>query len=254
MAGDKEGALCWSRRAALNGSGYAAIDLAQAYETGAAAAPGSRFLYYPEPDKVFAVQKDDAEAARWYALAARSKDQFIPAQAMIKLGDRYASGVGVPRNDVEAVRWYRKARAADENAYDMSLPDMYRGGFGVVRDDRKAMQALLTIIGGVTARAQYGAMVVEGVTSLDNRWTSESIGDAAEEGYVEAMLIYGRMLAKGGDGVDKDVGEARRCLALAAQLGQLDAAAELAKLPPTDPPHTRQDPFMTGKVGQRCRP
>lgn len=254
MFGDKDGALCWSRRAAFNGSGYAAIDLADAYATGNATRPGSQVLYYSEPDRVFAVRKDDAEAARWYAFAARSKEEFIPGRAMLKLGDMYASGVGVPRNDVEAARLYLQARAMDQFGSAISLADMYRGGFGVVRDDNKAAQALMDEIGGATEGALYGAMLVDGMKPLDDRWTAESIGLAAEDGYVEAMLVYGRMLATGSGGVDKDVGEARRCLALAAQLGQPEAAAELAKLPATDPPHKREDPFLSGKVVPQCRP
>ena len=51
------------------------------------------------------VVEDDAEAVRWYRLAA---DQGL-AIAQVFLGLKYANGNGVPEDDAEAVRWYRLA-------------------------------------------------------------------------------------------------------------------------------------------------
>ena len=75
--------------------------------------------------------EDDAEAARWYRLAA---DQGH-ADAQNNLGLKYASGEGVVEDDAEAVRWYRLA--ADQglaNAqYNLGL--MYAKGEGVLQDN-----------------------------------------------------------------------------------------------------------------------
>ena len=49
------------------------------------------------------VPQDDAEAVRWYRLAAEQGD----AIAQSNLGVMYATGRGVPQDDAEAVRWYR---------------------------------------------------------------------------------------------------------------------------------------------------
>ena len=49
--------------------------------------------------------EDDAEAVRWYRLAA---DQGH-ADAQVFLGLKYANGEGVVEDDAEAVRWYRLA-------------------------------------------------------------------------------------------------------------------------------------------------
>ena len=49
--------------------------------------------------------EDDAEAGRWYRLAAEQGD----AAAQRNLGLMYANGRGVPEDDAEAVRWYRLA-------------------------------------------------------------------------------------------------------------------------------------------------
>ena len=51
------------------------------------------------------VLKDDAEAVRWYRLAADQGNSF----AQLNLGFKYANGEGVLKDDAEAVRWYRLA-------------------------------------------------------------------------------------------------------------------------------------------------
>ena len=51
------------------------------------------------------VQRDDAEAVRWYRRAAEQGDAF----AQNNLGYMYENGLGVQRDDAEAVRWYRRA-------------------------------------------------------------------------------------------------------------------------------------------------
>ena len=52
------------------------------------------------------VLKDDAEAVRWYRLAAEQGY----AGAQNNLGLMYANGEGVLKDAAEAVRWYRLAR------------------------------------------------------------------------------------------------------------------------------------------------
>ena len=51
------------------------------------------------------VAKDDAEAARWYRMAA---EQGNP-DAQFNLGLSYAKGQGVAKDNAEAVHWYRLA-------------------------------------------------------------------------------------------------------------------------------------------------
>ena len=76
------------------------------------------------------VLKDDAEAVRWYRLAA---DQGL-ASAQLNLGVKYANGEGVLKDDAEAVRWYRLA--ADQGHADAQfiLGFMYDTGEGVLKD------------------------------------------------------------------------------------------------------------------------
>ena len=51
------------------------------------------------------VPQDDAEAVRWYRVAAAQGH----ASAECNFGIRYANGEGVPQDHAEAVRWFRLA-------------------------------------------------------------------------------------------------------------------------------------------------
>ena len=77
------------------------------------------------------VPEDDAEAVRWYRLAA---DQGH-AYAQHNLGWMYDNGEGVVEDDAEAVRWYRLA--ADQGHADAqhNLGWMYDNGEGVLQDN-----------------------------------------------------------------------------------------------------------------------
>lgn len=62
--------------------------------------------------KGIGVSKDDAEAVRWYRLAA---EQGL-ANAQNNMGWMYHNGLGVIQDDAEAVKWYRLA-AEQGNTY-----------------------------------------------------------------------------------------------------------------------------------------
>ena len=52
-------------------------------------------------DRGEGVPQNDAEAVRWYRMAA---EQGV-ALAQYSLGVMYANGRGVPQDDIEAARW-----------------------------------------------------------------------------------------------------------------------------------------------------
>ena len=76
------------------------------------------------------VREDDAEAVRWYRLAA---EQGFAA-AHHSLGLMYAVGDGVPEDDEEAVRWYRRAAEQGYAISQTNLGFMYANGNGVPED------------------------------------------------------------------------------------------------------------------------
>ena len=76
------------------------------------------------------VLKDEAEAVRWYRLAA---EQGL-AEAQFNLGFMYANGEGVLKDEAEAVRWYRLAAEQGDAHAQFNLGLMYDKGEGVLKD------------------------------------------------------------------------------------------------------------------------
>ena len=74
--------------------------------------------------------EDDAEAVRWYGLAA---EQGV-AEAQHNLGFSYLTERGVPQDYVEAVRWFRLAAEQGHARAQSDLGLMYTNGDGVPQD------------------------------------------------------------------------------------------------------------------------
>ena len=70
------------------------------------------------------VPEDDAEAVRWYRLAAEQR----LAAAQFNLGLMYEHGNGVREDDAEAVRWYRLAAEQGHAAAHDGVPLTVEGG------------------------------------------------------------------------------------------------------------------------------
>jgi TPR repeat protein len=143
------------------------------------------------------VAKSDAEAAKWYRIAA---DQgYAPAEN--NLGFLYAEGRGVPHDDAEAVKWYR--RAADRNyaPAETSLGMMYAQGRGVKQSDSDALSL-------------YSA--------------------AASQGYPQAKANLARMYAEG-RGVARD--ERTASFLLGSVRGVKPSAGSGVYVEPGAPPH-----------------
>ena len=77
------------------------------------------------------VIQNDAEAAKWYRLAADQGNAF----GQFNLGFMYEDGRGVIQNDVEAVKWYRLS-ADQGNAFAQNnIGLMYEYGNGVIQSN-----------------------------------------------------------------------------------------------------------------------
>ena len=127
----------------------------------------------------------DAEAARWYRLAAEQGH----AAAQSRLGDFHQVGYGVPQDYAEAVRWHRSAAEQGDAVAQFNLGVRYSIGLGVPQDDGETL-----------------------------RWYRL----AAEQGYAVAQYNLG-ILYTIGRGVPQDDGEAVRWYRLAAEQGHADA-------------------------------
>jgi hypothetical protein len=78
----------------------------------------------------FGVDLDDAQAIKWYGLAAGQGH----AEAQCNLAVMYANGWGVPQSDEEAFKWYSLAAEQGVTSAQINVGRMYAGGFGVVQD------------------------------------------------------------------------------------------------------------------------
>ena len=105
------------------------------------------------------VLKDDAEAVKWYRLAAEQG----PAGAQYALGLSYRTGEGVLKDAAEAARWYRLAAEQGVASAQYTLGVMYAKGEGVLKDDAEAQYAL-----GLSYGAGLGGVLEDSV--LAHMW------------------------------------------------------------------------------------
>ncbi len=77
---------------------------------------------------------DDAEAVRWYRMAAEKG----LADAQYNLAVMYDSGEGVDRDPAEAARWYREAAEQGHGLAQLNLGAAYGDGQGVPRSYAQA--------------------------------------------------------------------------------------------------------------------
>jgi TPR repeat protein len=82
----------------------------------------------------FGVPLDDAEALKWYGMAAEQNH----ANAQCNLAVMHANGWGVPQSDSEAFKWY--ILAADQGIVEAqtAAAKMYLRGFGTAQDNVQA--------------------------------------------------------------------------------------------------------------------
>lgn len=97
------------------------------------------------------VAQDHAEAAKWYRLAA---DQGL-ALAQLNLGVAYVTGQGVLKNEIEAARWIRLAANQGEVQAQFNLAVMYTNGQGLKQNFTEAHRwaRLAALQGHETAHA-----------------------------------------------------------------------------------------------------
>jgi TPR repeat protein len=114
----------------------------------------------------FGVPQDDAEAVRWYRLAADQGHAF----AQYNVGFMYRNGLGVPQDNAEAVRWYRLAADQSYAFAQGNLGFMYRNGLGVPRDNAEAVRwyRLAADQGNANAQFNLGVMFENGHGVLQN--------------------------------------------------------------------------------------
>ena len=127
------------------------------------------------------VPEDDAEAVRWYRMAA----EHGHASAQHNLGVMYAHGNGVPEDDAEAVRWYRLSAEQRYVFAQFNLGVMYSRGEGVPEDDAEAVH-------WYQLAAEHGDALAQ--TNLGFMYAS---GDGVPKDLVFAHMWFGLSAAQG---------------------------------------------------------
>lgn len=84
--------------------------------------------------RLYSVQKNYTEAVKWYGKAAEKGN----AAAQVNLGNMYANGEGVPQDYRQAVKWYRKAAEQGQALAQFNLGASYLKGEGVMKDNLEA--------------------------------------------------------------------------------------------------------------------
>ncbi len=143
-------------------------------------------------EKYWDEKGDAAKAAEAGLKAAKLRS----LDAAFRLGERFRDGNGVEKNAEQAFLWFRRG-ASPGNEGSERVADCYLEGLGVEKDER-------------AAAAWYRKAAEElRFAAEDKTRRVELYRKAAELGDFEATRALGRMY-KRGDGVEKDLNEARR--------------------------------------------
>jgi len=183
--GDYVSELRLLRLAADKGDAPAAFMLGQQYELGQG------------------VQRDSAEADRWYQKAAEAG--YAPAQ--YTLGTAFETGHGVARDYVSAVAWYRRAADQGWSAAQYNLGVAYENGNGVPQDFAAAVDWYRKAANETAGHAQGNLAFKypsQGVLSSLVRANAESnLGVAYDKGrgvaqdYATAASFFSKAAAEG---------------------------------------------------------
>lgn len=167
------------------------------------------------------VQQDDAEAVKWYGMAAELGEPY----AQSNLAFAYLKGLGVRQEYGQAAQWYRKAAEQGHSPSQNNLGWMYENGLGVQQDYANAVKWYRISAGqdnsdakGNLKRIFYRPPPAAGMI----RW----LHMAANEGDAEAQYALGRWHGMG-EGLSED--HARACFWFhkAAELGNANGLRAL---------------------------
>jgi serine/threonine protein kinase/TPR repeat protein len=179
--------------------------------------PMAHYLYGRAYGTGRGVQRDPAQAAKWYRLAAQKGN----AAGMSALGVVLELGVAVEKDYVEAVKWHRMAADRGYGLGYANLGWMYAEGRGVKRDDAEALRLfrLAAEKNEPVGMHRLGQMAMRGQGMAADysealRWYRRAV----EKGLPGAMYSLGWMYAEG-RGVPRDDAEAVKWYRKAAAKG-----------------------------------
>ncbi|WP_246333090.1 tetratricopeptide repeat protein [Aureimonas mangrovi] len=148
--------------------------------------------------------------------------------AQTLLGEIYAGGFGVPRDEAEAARWYRVAAEAGVPRAQFRYAMMLIEGEGVTPDEAAARDLMRQAAdaGEPTAAFNYGQMLIQSSPTGGFTEAARYFRVAAESGVPDGQYALAQLYAYG-QGETQDDTQARRWLREAAIRGHDTARVEL---------------------------
>jgi TPR repeat protein len=143
------------------------------------------------------------------------------AEAMLRLGRLYASGIGVRHDDAEAVRWFQAGSAAGNLSASTSLAAALIEGRGTAKDTQEGLRLLQLAADRNNLEAMYRLAVQKAQGKIVAKDASEALrlfNRAADAGFTPAMLDLAHMYNTG-EGVGIDPAKAAQWYRKAADLG-----------------------------------
>ncbi|MGH8248468.1 MAG: protein kinase domain-containing protein, partial [Gammaproteobacteria bacterium] len=171
------------------------------------------------------VDKDEAEAVKWYRKAAEKG--HVPSQ--FNLGLTYAKGRGVQPDPAESLKWYGLAAEQGDATAQATIANMYLNGIGTAKDLNAAFDWSMR----AAKRGHHGSMFNLGEMYSQGLGVEQNLNEAfrwykkaADKGHVNAQINVGFMYGKG-QGVDRDDTESYHWYRLAAESGNSNAQYNL---------------------------
>jgi len=239
VAADPSAALAYYRAAAQIGYPPAYFNLGRVYQNGWGVMPNDALAlqwylksandgYEPAYDEVADYYADGADrflAEQWYALAAKSGDEY----AQQGLARVYLADDRLPGHDALALQWLMKDE--DSAWSDYTIGTMYQSGEGVTKSDATAAKWFERASRGHygPAEAAYAAMLQSGLVGgkRDDAGAARYYKAAAQDGDPTGMYEFG-LMTQAGVGTPRNAPLAERLFNAAAALGDAKALLLIA--------------------------
>lgn len=154
----------------------------------------------------------------------------VDAEAMNRIGIRYATGSGVPQDFVAALAWYRRAAELGSVSAMNNIATLHFHGLGVPQSYEEAVKWLRLAVeqGDAAAQNRLGAMYEDGLgVQKSAHEACELFTRAAAQNYGPGMANLGHAYA-GGSGVQRDEIHAYALITAAIEIGVPRAQREAA--------------------------
>ncbi len=162
-------------------------------------------------------EKNYAEAAKWFGLAAEEDDPY----SQNAYGECFENGWGVDKSPSMALLWYRSSSEQGFSAAMRNIGRAFMNGMGVKENPETAIEWYRKAADAEDPEAQYelGIVYLKGVLTKQNveegiKWLEKS----AEKEYVRSLVKLGQMHLEG-DGFRRDYDVAAHYFSRGAEAG-----------------------------------